>query len=457
MRVIIFLFVFASYAFFVSHGGSGNLKRQMALIRSMADDGTLDIEKYKKDAVDVAVYKGRTYSAGEPGMSFLGLPVYLLYSKACRVFKIQKDSHTAVYLIRVFTVSLPSACLAALLYSFLMQMPGAGGYLPLLLALIYSVGSPAAVYSTLFYRHQLTAVLCFSVFYLVFMMKQEHFNNRRVFLAGMLTSLCFLCDNVSAPALFYMFIYFMLNLDKRSRLTVFLLGMAPFMIAYFGYNAACFDNPLKGGFSYTVFSSKENAGKNIFNFALFLFQKPRLDELYWVTFSHYRGLFYYFPLAAVPFLGFYTLWRKKELRQEVAVCALVVLSYIYITSLFGDWVGALGSVTRHLILTLPFFMPLLALSCTEFKVLFAGLSVYSLLMSFVVNISVAGEAPGELSAPMSFFLMTERNGFFRATVLDGLGVFSPLMCVVIYAVWLLAASAFLLNAVKKYQISLSAP
>lgn len=454
----LFLFVFFSYSFFISSGFLGTLDRQIILVWSMVDDGTLNIDRYRDKTVDKSFYKGHYYIAGEPGISFAAVPFYYGFKKAAPFFGVTAAflKIYSVYIARTFVVSLPSALLAVVLY-LLLPYFCADRKQALSLALLYAVASPALAYSTLFYRHHLTAAVSFYIFYLIFMMKKEGFQNRKMFLTGILMSFAFFCDYVVFVLLFLLLVYLWLNLDARRRIFYLALGTLPFLICFLGYNYVCFNNIFKSGFSYAELAPapKGETGTNLLEFFISTLKHPPLG-LYHVAFSPYRGIFYYFPLSLLAFLSIGCFKERKDLRQEIVLLLSIVLFYIYYVSTFNDWRGgAFGSMTRYLVLILPFFVPLIGVARDKFKILFYSLASYSFFISFITTISPAGEASDKIQTPVSFFIATARHGFFRYNILNGFGISSS-SSILIYAILLCAGIAFLyksergiLNAFKK--------
>lgn len=449
----LFIFVFLSYSFFLSSGFLGTLDRQIILVWSMTDDGTLNIDKYMDKTVDKSFYKGHYYIAGEPGMSFVVAPFYFLYKKIAVAFDVTAYllKIYSVYAARIFAVSLPSALLAVVLYSILPYFCSSRKQ-ALFLALLYATASPALVYSTLFYRHHLTAVAGFYIFYLIFMMKREGFQSRTMLLTGLLMSFVFFCDYVSFVMLFFLFVYLCIQSGARKRMAYLVLGMLPFLICFLGYNYACFENVLKSGFSYTAFAPKAETGMNIGAFFLSTLRHPPL-ALYDVTFGHYRGLFYFFPLSMLSFLSIGCLKERKNLRQEAIVLLCIVLFYIYYASTLNDWRGgAFGSMTRYLALILPFFVPLIGLVMDKYKILFYSFAAYSFFISFVTVISPAGEASDKIQSPVLFFIAAARHGFFRYNLLNALGV-PGAASILLYFIFLIACTGFLIRTEKQVAVS----
>lgn len=416
------LFVFLNYAFFTSSGTSGNVWRQMALIWSMGDSGVLHIDAHKDITVDKAQVNEHYYVAGETGTSLAGVSFYILYKKLLSALGLSPEPYrgNSTYVVRLLLISFSTAIFLFAMHDFLLYLP-VPRHAAFSLVAVYALASPAFVYSTLLYRHQLSAVLCFFVFYLVFIMKQRGFKNHRIFLTGLLTSLGFVCDYASLITFFLLFLYLLINVDVFKRVFYYFLGLAPFATWFLGYNYVCFGNVFATGFTYSPMAPPEIQGHNIFQFFLY-FWKPNLEGSYGITFSPYRGLFYYFPLALIPLIGALEYKKFAKLKQEIIFLFGVIFVHGYFVSTLGDWEGALGSVSRHLVLVIPFLIPLIGLVYEKYRMLFRVFALYSFLISLMVVLSPSGEAPFEVSYPMSFFLESERHGFFRENILTRMGL-----------------------------------
>lgn len=415
------LFVFASYSFFVSSGVSGNATRTAALTWSIVNHGVLNIDAYQNVTVDKALYEGHYFVAGEPGLSFLGVPIHFLYMRVRDFAGIRAEAgfppdFFSMYLLRVFLISLPSSLVLVLFYNFLIHfsMPDRERFKFLIL---YAFASPAFAYSTLFYRHQLSAVITFYIFYLFFTMKKYGYQNHRFFLAGLLASLDFFCDYASLIPNVILLSYFLKSTGSWKRLLFYCAGSAPFLVCFLSYNFVCFGNIFLSGNYYSLITSEEIGGRNIFQ--LFLsFWRSDAAALYGITFSSYRGLFFFFPLSLIPFVCLKHLSRYHEFRVEIFMLFMLFFVQVYFVSSLWDWMGALGLISRHLVIVLPFLILLIALSYNCYPILSCVFFLCSFCAALLVCVSPYGEVPGEITSPLSFVIQTAENGFFRENILS---------------------------------------
>lgn len=453
------LFVFLSYSFFISSGASGNATRTAALTWSIVNLGALHIDAYQNVTVDKAFYGGHYYNAGEPGVSFLGVPVYFIYKSIGQFMNFPLGETGApdlfsIYILRIFLISLPSALFCVVLHDYLKQL-SVSERMRYRALLLYAFCSPAFVYATLFYRHQLSAVITFYVFTIFFAMKKNSYENRKLFLAGLLSSLNFFCDYASVIPHGILFLYFLAGKGAWKRAWVYFSGAVPFMVCFLGYNAVCFGNMFHTGDSYSLLTTKEAAGKNIFQFFL-TFWKPDARAFYGVTLSPYRGLFYFLPLAILPFMGIKQLAGRRGYRQEVLLFFAIILIHVYFVSTIADWMGALGFISRHLVIILPFLISLTALTCSRYPIASLAFTFFSFCSALLVNISPYGEIPGEVRSPAFFVVKAVTSGFYRENLFNWLHV-SGHTSTCAYIFVLLSGILFFANLKERKTVSERSP
>jgi hypothetical protein len=81
---------------------------------------------------------------------------------------------------------------------------------------------------------------------------------------------------------------------------------------------------------------------------------PQIEALWGVTFGIHRGLFFLSPFLLLALPGYVALWRRAELRLELAVLALAPLSFLLFNGSSVMWSGGFGVGPRYLVPCLPF-------------------------------------------------------------------------------------------------------
>lgn len=414
--VLLVLLLLSAYAYFLPRWADWNQNSRLDVVLAIVDQGTLAIDAYVENTGDYALFEGHYYGEKAPGTSLLGVPVYAAFklvfggwltdSLLPRLAANPAAAGTlteggrglvveslyfalALYFVTFFTVALPSALLGAVFYHFL-------GYLSnrvlhrVLLTLAYGLGTIAFPYSGSYYGHQLTAVLLFFAFWLLFRIRRGELNTRFLWLAGFLLGYSAITEYPTvfvAAALFFYAVYFLERKWQASWMVI--SGLVP-VIGLLLYNTAIFGAPWEFSYKYSeLWVDYHHTG--FFGTTL-----PDPRALWGITFSPYRGLFFLSPLLLLTIPGFYVVWRRRDHRPEVIVSLAIVASILLFNSASKMWFGGHSVGPRYLIPALPF----LAWPIIGFldrygrqawgKVTFAVLTTVSLVFIWVETISGQG-------------------------------------------------------------------
>ena len=192
--IFLFLILVVCYTYIFPRWADPNQNSRLNMVVAVVDDGTFQIDKYVRNTVDYAKVGEHYYSDKAPGTAFIGIPVYAglslflnlpvidnlmdrlgnnaafqatLRENGSGLLK-QKVRFALAQVALTFVVSvLPSALLGVLLYRLMEKFTRQDGA-RIVVALGYSLLTPAFAYAGAFYGHQLSALLLFAAFYLVF-------------------------------------------------------------------------------------------------------------------------------------------------------------------------------------------------------------------------------------------------------------------------------------------------
>ncbi|MGH2487373.1 MAG: hypothetical protein ACRDHE_15300, partial [Ktedonobacterales bacterium] len=189
------LVVIAVAAYFVPRGVSWNADTHIFLTTSIVDRGALNIDPLARYTGDVAFAHGHFYADKAPGLSLAMVPVYALlkwtilgghpYTSLFTVPVAQRTDFFTRYLLTVVFAAVPTGILVALLYRFLARL-GLGTRARVAVALTYGLGSIARPFAGELFSHQLSALLAFGAFILLFRVRRGELGERMVVVAGLM-------------------------------------------------------------------------------------------------------------------------------------------------------------------------------------------------------------------------------------------------------------------------------
>jgi hypothetical protein len=418
-----FWLIVLSYAFFVASDANWNTESHLYPAFSAVDYHTLRIDAFQQRLGDKSLWQGHYYSDKAPGLSLLAIPVYaalrlVMPSQRGQHYEVYPEQKYAIpratvyirYALTYVLIILPSALFAVLFWLFLSRFVSSGWALAL--SAVYALGTIAYPFSVRFYSHQLTAVLLFSAFMLIYLRVRCRPANPGALtasaIAGLLCGYSVISEYPTAVIVALLLIYLAVIARNRVRFAAaFLAGLAPAAALGILYDLIAFGRPLATGYMYTHSALYQNHVRSgalgITGLAGYGLQWPTLDNFWQITFGAYRGIFVVSPVllllaAAVP-----RMWRRRDLRVELWICLAVVVAYLLMDASHGaivnGWSGGTGVASRHIVPALPFmcYVLVFGLADPRFRMAFVALGAVSVAMMFI---TVAGAG---------LFSMTDHN------------------------------------------------
>ncbi|HEY7124033.1 MAG TPA: hypothetical protein VH540_08805 [Ktedonobacterales bacterium] len=397
----IVLLLFLAYSYFIPRGAMWNADTRLFLAASIVDHGSLSIDPYAPYTGDIASSGGHYYSDKAPGSSLLAVPVYAFvkvvlyrgqtnYEDLLSTDEQQRTDFLPRYLITLLLVSLPSALLGGLFFKFLVYV-GLGPRGRLLLTLGYGLGTIAFAFSTVFFGHQIAALLLFAAFYLLFQVRRGERPAWLVLIAGLLAGYAIITEYptalIAGCLAFYVFFQPGLQFSQRWRLLAFFVaGMLPSLTIAAVYNTLCFGGPFNQGYA-------NLAGPEIFRVGqsqgVLGITFPHLEALWQTTFGPYRGIFLLSPFLLLAVPGFVVLMRQRPWRSEARLWLGICAVYFLFTISYFAWDGGASLGPRHFVPALPYLVLPIAFLVKERRAI-RPLAVALILLSVVlVALSVA--------------------------------------------------------------------
>ena len=440
IQFLLFSFLFCTYSYFY-HTGQHNESSRFDQIRAAVEDGTWSINKYAFNSADIIQVNGKIYPNKPPGTTLLGIFPWIVFKKVLSWLPIDAAAqlHLLCYLVTASVLGFFSALLGSALFGFLVR---AGNSRPqaLLLTLLYSLGTIAFPFSTVYFSHQLTASFLFFAFYLVYKERRnegQFLNEGSVgqlrsagrflglFIAGFLLGFAPILDYPAALGCALIGLYACVTVRPWRRLGLFILGGMIAGSILLLYNWTAFQSAF-----YVTYSAYTEGGNSVFTGHKKGFMGvgiPNWETFLAITFKKQRGLFYVNPWLVLFFPGVLTLFWAKGLRKELLLCTALVVAFLAFNAGYGVdivyWGGGYSVGPRHIIPMLPFMViPIAVLSRNSLfrtlTVLLGGVSVFVMLLAAAVEPRV----PYEVQDPIFDFFL--RNYLLGRFALCESGVFS---------------------------------
>jgi len=378
-QIAIALLLLACYAYAFPRWADWNQNSRFDLVVAVVDHGTLSIDCCVSNTGDYALFEGHTYSDKAPGLSFLGLPVYVLFKVIASIPPVESvllrlsqsgalaatlreggtglladklDFALGLTFASFLVVAVPSALLGALLYRFLGELTQNETY-RLVVTAVYGLATVAFTYANTFYSHQFVAVLLFAAFASIYWLHAGRSNAGRLFLIGLLLGYAVITEYPAALMAGVLGLYALYRLRHKGQIAWLALGALGPALVLAAYNLAIFGTPLPVGYHYSaLWQNQHSTGFMSLTF-------PHLEALWGITFSPYRGLFFLSPVLLLALPGLVYLGRS--FRAEALVSALAVLSLLAFNSASAMWWGGFAVGPRYIVPMLPFLAwPLVA-------------------------------------------------------------------------------------------------
>lgn len=282
-----------------------------------------------------------------PGASLLAVPVYYVAYHIERLFGVNPDGWWVLalnaWLISALTVGLVSAAGVVVFIRL------AGGLFPgrqpavLMSAAVMAFGTTLFPFGTLFFDHNLTAMLLLMAFTAA--------REDKPLAAGVWSGVAAVTNYLAAIPGVMFGLYLLLKEERPNRRSVvhFTLGVVPSLVALLTYNAVALGSP------FTLNTSFQNpAFKEIAPAFLGMFTAPSWFSAAVITVTPWRGLFWLSPVLVMSLVVMTFWWRTGVLRAERWVIGGIALFFFGINICFNGYHGGFAAGPRYLIPAIPF-------------------------------------------------------------------------------------------------------
>jgi len=286
-----------------------------------------------------------------------------------------------------------------------------------MMTFIYSTGnlsSPSAVFLTMFgtygtylfvlsgtYFGGMLAGGCLLLAYVLLkpILQGRHSDGRVVMLAGSMTGLAALAEYTSVVVIPLWAALLILRRRRFKEVALFLAGVLPILILFLHYNYLTTGTPFDLTYHHQAAEEFAPMREPLIGFGM-----PRIEALWGLTFSPFRGIFFYAPvllLVASLFLG--RLWRGRKGLLTGNLLVLPVLVHLLAISCFYMWWGGWSYGPRHLApLALPVvFEGLLQISrLNPSRWAFLILAFWGVLAGWMAKATRVYMMPGDVKNPL---------------------------------------------------------
>lgn len=363
----LFLLTFVTYGYFFA-GGGWNQNATFDLTRAIVERHTFAIDAYAGNTGDVSFAASHIYANKAPGLAWLSAipyaPLYL-YERA-------HDANTGdarlltinAYLCSLVCVTLPGALIPSMLFLYARRL-GIDVRWAAIAAMAIALSTQLLPYATILMVHVPSAALMFFAL-----------TSRRRTLAGFAAGLAVTINYLCAPAL----LLFALVGSRKTWLR-YAAGAAGPLLALVVYQRVCF-----GGF-FTTSVAVTDPRFLTHGAPLGVLQWPSLSVLYAITFSPYRGVFFFAPVLIVAACGFRVWWCTE--RGTCAAALIVILAFFAFNVSFNGWEGGFGIGGRYLV---P-LIPLCGIALLHLRAWLRPVALIAAAMSFAINFAAAAVDP----------------------------------------------------------------
>lgn len=375
---------------------ASNSTSRYALTESIVDNHSFFFNQTqaKFATPDLVKYNNKYFTIFTPGVSFLGIPFYIIGDKIGYTQILTYLSVTLTALLNLFLVYL------------LAQKFGASKPAALLSGMIFLFATNAFPYAFSYTQHHLSTALI--------LLALLNAAGKRSFLNDILFGFIFgagiLADipNVFMMAPIGIYIFFahfeISNIVNKIKISFklyifgFLIGIIPLLFIFALYNHTLTGSYTKiaqliGRSDYGVQKTVvKQAAPSIYDQKLAFQTRNELNGFYILLLSDERSWLMYSPIVLFGILGMVLIYRKKKMQGFGTVAIAVVLVDIIIYSMFSDPWGGWSFGARYLIPAAAILCSAIGLAFEKYKgnYLFLFMLILSLLYSiYISTLSVA--------------------------------------------------------------------
>lgn len=314
--------------FYIDYLPGWNNASRVALPLSLVLEKHWHIDTYADFTGDKATIGTHYYTDKAPLPSLLLVPPIYLYNQ---LFDLASQSTNKQMRVALILAALLLGVVPFLLTISLSIKILSHNHVPIWLIYLFFFGSFTFAYASTGFSHALSGYFILLSF---FFLKEE-----KPLLSGVAVGLAFTSEYLTIFFGIVWGIYLLTNKKFSSALRLF-LGVLPFIAFLAIYNYYQTGHPLH--FAYRF---QENFAMNAHNYG---FTWPKLQAFWGLTFSPYRGLFFYAPMLVI-LIFFWVLATMKFSQNKLSnLAALSAITYLILLAANKSWYGGWTFGPRYL-------------------------------------------------------------------------------------------------------------
>ncbi|HKR03017.1 MAG TPA: hypothetical protein VJY62_00160 [Bacteroidia bacterium] len=437
-NILFSVFILLLSVYHYDYWTNGNTVSRAVFVKAVVDDGSLNVDKYHEQSIDIAYVNGHYYSDKAPLPAIITMPFYYFLQKIGFT-----KGNDLIYTAGNFLAgSLPFALIILLTFFFMQQKDPKPENV--FLCSLPFIGSFVFIYSGTFFAHALTSFLVLAAYILI--RKKENY-----FLAGLVSGMAVLCEYPVFIIAAIWAIQILVNKKKLKPVLLFISAGIPFGIFLLFYNYKITGN----AFDF-LYNHQQNfpAGAENLGFS----KLPRGEALFQLSIGIYRGILFFAPaLIALLFIFF----RFKNFRNSAVLkdyfilpCIIYFLAICTNVAWYGGWCYGPRYLSAIAVL-------LLFEGCTRMshqppgkKALFYFFTSIGLLFAWMAKSTVVYSLPTEEKNPVFNILIPEffKGKFNENNLLSLLFNASPVTGNLLFPLILLAGLYFFYHLQKRSAI-----
>ena len=418
---ILFLALFASYAYFYQAGG-WNQNATFDLVRALVEDRDVFIDRFASNTGDTSRFGDRVLSNKAPGTAFVAAPAVAVTRVAMSLAGVDPVSRSALvalsYVATLAAAAIPAAIAGCLVFVIARRL-GADDGGGLVVSLLFGLATPQWAYGTLLFAHALSGACLIGALAAVLLMQRDHARraSRLAFVAGLLSGWAMITEYTTAPAaavigVFGLYQMRQLGIGPVARhASVMLAGAALPLGILLAYNWRAFGSPFQ--LSYSTVERFDLQKTGLFGVGL-----PSVRVLYDLLLGPWKGLLRLSPALAFAPFGLLGWMRARDTQPLALLVAAVVALFLVINAGFAYWWGGWNYGPRYLVPSLGFWtltlLPLWQRPSRAMRIVLCGLLVTGVTVSLMA-VSTTPQPPDSYQQPMTqLFWPLFRDGIFAA-------------------------------------------
>jgi hypothetical protein len=424
-------------SYYIDTWQNGNTTSRALPVVTWNEQGTFMIDKYHEKTGDKAFVNGHYYSEKPPLPILVTIPFFKLLVD---VNLITPDANGSLYGKHVYllggflTGSLPFALIVTLAFVAIHRLNS--GVSPVVLSMLPFYASYLFVFSGTFFAHVFSGFILLGAF--IFLKRGKYF------FAGLFAGLAFLSEFNLAVIIFAWGIAILFKTKNLKDAMAYAVGVLPSIAFILVYNNVFTGSPFDFLYKYCEFEAQTH------NYG---FSFPSIRSVWGLSFSWYRGMFFYVPFLIVFLFSIPGILKSKQLPESFKTYLLLpgLVYFAFISSFFAWWGG--WSFGPRLLIALAILLIYESLQFLDFhkipKVLFWIVVLFGAIVSFMAKATIVYSAPSEIKNPFFKLVLPDfiEGKLHSNNLFNLLFGGSPMTAFVLFIV-LFASSVFLLTKLQ---------